>query len=103
MPDLSCSQLLSHALGKTVKVNNSLLDELVKAWGLIDDLKADVARLEAGQRRFRCCACPAFVWVTDDVPPKGWKQFEGPNGEIQHACQDCTPGDRHVRIAAGGN
>jgi hypothetical protein len=74
-----------------------MLGLLVDTVGMLVEAKRTIARLEAGERRFKCCSCRSVVWSTSNTPPPSWLVvFDGPT----YYCQDCAAalhqGDQHA-------
>jgi hypothetical protein len=66
-------------------LSKMLLDSLHRAWGEIDELRHTIARMEAGEHRFRCVGCLDTTWTKGTDPTPYWKHY--PDG---WRCTDCA-------------
>jgi len=72
VPEANSAHDLLATLGKTNPVGQVLLEALEQAYQKIDTQEAAIARLEAGERRYKCSLCSSWVWGDESGPPKGW-------------------------------
>lgn len=66
-------------------LSQRLLEALHRAWKDAEELRKIIARMEAGEHRFRCVGCQDTTWTKGNQPTPHWKHY--PEG---WRCQDCA-------------